>query len=129
MKENKNNRKKWLHVRLTEAEYERIQRQFRGTVHDRMSDFARAMLLRKPIIGVYQNTALKEVLAELSALKKDIHGIAINYNQTVRKLNSSALPESVKMLPSLESDHEIILKSLRLVEHYLHQTAQKWLQS
>jgi hypothetical protein len=129
MKKNKNNRKKWLHVRLTEAEYERIQREFRGTVHHRISDFARAMLLRKPIIGVYQNTALKEVLAELSALKKDIHGIAINYNQTVRKLNSYPQAESIKIHPSLVSEHENILKTLGIVEHYLHQTAQKWLQS
>jgi len=129
MKDDKNNRKKWLHVRLTEAEYNRIQKAFSGTVHQRISDYTRAMLLRKPIIGVYQNTVIKEIVMELSALKKDIQGIAHNYNQTVRKLNAIGSLEAKKMLPELESEHESVLKSLAVLEQYLHQTAEKWLRS
>ena len=129
MKDNKNNRNKWLHVRLTETEYDRIQKAFSGTVHPRISDFARAMLLRKPIIGVYQNPALKDIIGELSALKKDIHGIANNYNQTVRKLNALGPLEAKKLIPGLESEHKKVLESLIVLEHYLHQTAEKWLRS
>lgn len=129
MKDNKNNRNKWLHVRLTAAEYDRIHRAFSATVHQRISDFARAMLLRKPIIGVYQNPVLKDIIGELSALKKDIHGIANNYNQTVKKLNALGSLEAKKLVPGLESEHKKIVESLTVLEHYLHQTAEKWLRS
>jgi hypothetical protein len=124
-----NNRKKWLHVRLTESEFERIQRYFKCTVHDRISDYIRAVLLKKPVIGAYRNPEIREILMELSALNKSVRGIANNYNQTVRKLNSSPNLEAKKMLAGIESEHEIILKTLSIMEEYLHKTAQKWLQS
>ncbi|SMD44849.1 hypothetical protein SAMN00777080_3485 [Aquiflexum balticum DSM 16537] len=129
MKDNKSNRNKWLHIRLTAAEYDRIHRAFSGSVHQRISDYARAMLLRKPIIGVYQNPALKDIIGELSALKKDIHGIANNFNQTVRKLNALGPTEAKKLVPGLESEQKKVLEFLTVLEHYLHQTAEKWLRS
>jgi PP-loop superfamily ATP-utilizing enzyme len=126
---NGNNRKKWLHVRLTESEFDRIQRHFQDTVHDRISDYIRAVLMKKPVIGAYRNPEIREILVELSALNKTVRGIANNYNQTVRKLNSSPYLEAKRMLAGIESEHKIILKTLAKTEEYLHKTAQKWLQS
>lgn len=45
-------RDKWLNVRLTDAEYKKILKNYSGTTHAKLSDYSRAILLRKPIIAL-----------------------------------------------------------------------------
>lgn len=51
MSEENNNRTKWLHLRLKPDEYKKINRQFSKTTCRKLSDYARKMLLGKPMIA------------------------------------------------------------------------------
>lgn len=127
MEENKRN--KWLHVRLTSKEYELIQTAFGQTVQDSLSDYARKLLLKRPVIGRYKDTGMQELLAELTALRRDLHGIATNYNQLVKKINSSAGNEIGIHLSQGKKMQQEIEVSLESVNRFINQTAGKWLQS
>ncbi|WP_339880813.1 hypothetical protein [uncultured Algoriphagus sp.] len=122
-------RNKWLHVRLTLQEYEKIQTEFGQTVQDSLSDYARKLLLKRPVIGRYRDTGMQELLAELTALKRDLHGIATNYNQLVKKINSQGESEIDSNLTQGHEFQKNILNSLDLVNRFINQTAAKWLQS
>jgi len=110
-------RNKWLHVRLTLQEYEKIQTALGQTVEQSLSDYARKLLLKKPVIGRYRDTGMQELLAELTALRRDLHGIATNYNQLVKKINSTAGNELKVHLSEgkiLQQEIEDSLKSVTL---------------
>ncbi|MEB2776338.1 hypothetical protein SYJ56_13530 [Algoriphagus sp. D3-2-R+10] len=127
--EEENKRNKWLHVRLTSKEYELIQHAFGQTVQDSLSGYARKLLLKKPVIGRYKDTGMQELLAQLTAVRRDLHGIATNYNQLVKKVNSSAGNEIGVHLSQGKKLHQEIEISLESVNRFINQTAKKWLQS
>lgn len=124
-----NKRDKWLHVRLTLKEYERIQSEFAVTVHDNFSDYARKLLLKKPVIGRCRDTGMQEILEELAALRRDLHGLATNYNQLAKKLNSVDENEQKSYLVQGQKFHKGVLDSLDLVQRFINHTTEKWLQS
>ena len=124
-----NKRNKWLHVRLTLQEYEKIQVEFEQTVQDSLSEYARRLLLKKPIIGRYKDTGMQELLAELTSLRRDLHGIATNYNQLVKKINSTAGNELKIHLSDGKILQRVIEDSLKSVTLFINQSAAKWLQS
>ena len=124
-----NKRNKWLHVRLTLQEYEKIQVEFEQTVQDSLSEYARRLLLKKPIIGRYKDTGMQELLAELTSLRRDLHGIATNYNQLVKKINSTTGNELKIHLSEGNILQRVIEDSLKSVTLFINQSAAKWLQS
>ena len=129
-KEEKVNRDKWLHVRLTEAEQTALKKAFKGTTQTKLSDYARAILLGKPMIAAVRNQSLQEILAELSALRKDLNGVANNFNQAVHKLHMlDHLPQFKSWLLAYDLDKRKLLKDIAQMKDYINQTAEKWLRS
>lgn len=130
MKQKENhNRNKWLHVRLTEAEYQKIIEQFARTTEKYVSDYARKILLQKPMIRAVRNQSLQDIMADLSFLRKDLNGIANNYNQAVKKLNSYNHFESIRdWIVSQNKDAQRMLEAIETIKNYISKTAKKWLQ-
>ena len=127
MDENKRN--KWLHIRLTDREMIKIKTGFGQTVHTSLSDYSRRILLQKPVIGRYRDTGTEELLKELFALRRDLHGVASNYNQVVKKLHVAPEIEGKTLLVQAQNLGEEIRDSLGKVQGFLDQTLEKWLQS
>lgn len=56
MKEEKKEvRNKWLHIRLNETEYKIISGNWQRTATKELSDYARRLLLKKPVIVTHRN--------------------------------------------------------------------------
>lgn len=127
MEENKRN--KWLHIRLKESELIQIKGHFQQTDHENLSDYSRRILLKKPIIGKYRDTGMEELLKELFGLKRDLHGLATNYNQLAKKLNIATQNEIDSSRVVVQKLEQSIQESLQKVSHFLDQSAEKWLQS
>ncbi|MBC9797038.1 plasmid mobilization protein [Sinomicrobium weinanense] len=129
MKEN-NSRTKWLHLRLTEAEHQRIQKNFSKTTHTRLSSYARDILLGKPMIGSYRNQSLQDVLAELYKLRRDLHGVSNNFNQAVRKLHTLRnIPEFKSWIQHYDREYIKLSSSILDILGYIRKTADLWLRS
>lgn len=127
MEENKRN--KWLHIRLTDRELLKLKANFEETVHDNLSEYSRRILLRKAVIGRYRDTGMQELLKELTALKRDLHGLATNYNQLAKKMNMATDDEIIANRFKVVKLEQSIQETLRQVNRFIDQTAEKWLQS
>lgn len=130
MRKDKENRTKWLHVRLTEQEFEILKRRFSKTTQRKLSGYARDILLGKPMIAAYRNQSLQDIMAELSLLRKDLNGIANNFNQAVRKLHVSDTTNDIRAwVQNHEGVGAELLKYIRELHGFINKTAEKWLRS
>ena len=127
MKE-ENKRDKWLHIRLTDRELLKLKANCEETVHDNLSEYSRRILLKKVVIGRYRDTGMQELLRELTALKRDLHGLATNYNQLAKKMNTATENEITSNRFQVEKLEQSIQESLKQVNRFVDQTVEKWLQ-
>ena len=81
-------RKKWLHIRLNETELNIINSNWQKTTTRELSDYARRVLLKKPVTFNHRNQSADEILAEMIRLKAELHAIGNNFNQAVHKLHT-----------------------------------------
>src|SRR5687767_9246376 len=88
MKNVKELRTKWLHVRITEEEYKQLNKEFSGTVERKISSYIRKMVLGKPMIKGVRDLSQEKLIQEFSGLLKDLNGVANNFNQAVHKMHT-----------------------------------------
>ena len=130
MKDKKINRDKWLHLRLTEAEQKRLFKNHARTTQPKFSDYARAILLGKPMIAAVRNQSLQDIMAELTALRKDLNGVANNFNQAVHRLHTlDHIPQFKSWLLTYDMDKRKLLADIDHLKVFINKTAEKWLQS
>jgi len=121
---------KWLHLRLSLAEYELLQKQFKTTTERKISAYARNVFLQKPMIGVYRNVTADALMLEFSRLIKDLNGVANNFNQAVHVLHTlKHHGQYAKWLTLYQNDQKNLLADIQAIREFIHKTAGIWLQS
>ena len=88
MKEKSLIRKKWLTIRLNEPEEKKLLDYFQKSSAPALSEYARDVLLKKPVTIVYRNASADEWLEEMILLRKELNAIGNNFNQAVHKLHT-----------------------------------------
>lgn len=83
-----NNRTKRIYIRLRPEELALIKEKFKNTTFRKLSEYARKVLLNKPVTVTYRNKALDAYLEEIVRLKEDLNAVGNNFNQAVKKLHS-----------------------------------------
>jgi len=125
--EKKNNREKWLHIRLTVEEYSQITKVFESSTCRKISDFARRKLLEKPITINYRDASVDGYMQELAELKTELNAVGNNFNQAVKKLNMlSKIKEFEHWLISYELDKRQLLSQIQTVNDYIKKASDKW---
>lgn len=93
--------KKWISIRTKPAEYDIIYNQYQQTTCRNLSQYARQVLLKKPVIMKYRNQSADEILSALIAIKNEMAAIGNNYNQAVKKLHTMKdIPEMLTWILS-----------------------------
>jgi len=129
MKEENNNRNKWLHVRLTESEYKQMHEQFAKTTDLKVSDFVRKKVLGKLIIGSYRDTSMDAFMEELIGLKNGLSAIGNNFNQAVKRLHTlSRIKEFEHWLISYEMERRNVSRQVEQAQEFIKKMGDKWLQ-
>lgn len=127
MSEQKNNREKWLHVRLTEQEYRYIQEQFSRTTDQKISAYIRKMILGKPHIGKVRNQSMDDLVTQLSGLRMELNAAGNNLNQAVKKLHTFREFRQVEgWLLTWELDKKGFYKSLDAITVSLEIISDQW---
>jgi hypothetical protein len=122
-------RKKWLHIRLNETEYSVINSQWQKTTTRELSDYARRVLLKKPVTVNHRNQSADEILAEMIRLKAELHAIGNNYNQAVHKLHTLDTNPQIKIwLLANEAVKNSFLKKTEEIKIRMNQIYEQWLQ-
>ena len=122
-------RNKWLHIRLNETEYNAISNYWQRTTSKELSDYARRVLLKKPVTVNHRNQSADELLAELIRIKAELHGIGNNYNQAVHKLHTfNTVPQIKIWLLANENLKNSFLKKAEEIKTRMTQIYEQWSQ-
>jgi len=129
MSEENNNRTKWLHLRLKPEEYARLHRQFSKTTCRKLSDYARKVLLNKPITVTYRNKSLDDFMAEMMRLRSELNSLGNNFNQAVKKLHTlSQIAEVRGWLVTWELERKVLFNKVEGIKKHINKIADQWLQ-
>ena len=129
MEEQDTNRSKWLHLRLKPAEHRQIYRQFTKTTCRKLSEYARKVLLNKPMIATYRNQSLDDFMREMMHLRQELNSLGNNFNQAVKKLHSlSQINEFRTWLITWELERKILLNKVEEIKKHINKIADEWLQ-
>lgn len=121
------NRTKRLILRLRPQEYEKTEKRFRKSMFRNMSEYSRAVLLKKPVIFTYRDKSMDDVLEELILLRRELNYIGNNFNQTVYKLNSvMGMPEAKLWQEALTVLRDQLEPSLREIKVKMDDYSEIW---
>ncbi len=129
MHERNTNRVKWLHLRLSEPEYNKIKKGFASSTKRKLSEYARSILLDKPITVYTRNKSYDDFVAEIILLKAELKAIGNNLNQAVKKLHSMTSDKEVKTWAMLhENNRHIYFKKVEEIQQKIIQIQEQWSQ-
>ena len=128
MKEaNREVRNKWLHIRLNETELKTICSHHQKTTCRELSDYARRVLLRKPVTINHRNQSADEILAAMIRLKAELSAIGNNFNQAVHKLHTLDKTPEVKVWVLMsESERATLLKKTEEIKVRMNEIYEQW---
>jgi hypothetical protein len=128
MRDQKDNRTHWLHVRLKPEEYNLLQKNLSQTTCRKMSEYARRILLGKPITTAYRNRSLDEFMGEMIRLRKELNALGNNFNQAVKKLHALDRTAGFKTwLVTCEAEKKMLLNKVDEIKSRINQIADQWL--
>jgi hypothetical protein len=129
MSENNNNRTKWLHLRLTPAEYHRIHKSYTNTSCQKLSDYARSIILEKPITVYQRNKSLDDFMTEMISLRNELNSIGNNFNQAVKKLHTlQQIAEFKAWIITYELEKKTLFNKVDEIKNRINKIADEWLQ-
>jgi Mobilization protein NikA len=131
MEQNSSNRTAWLHLRLTQKEYDKIRQDFEQSTCNRISEYARTILLDRKVTIYKRNQSLDEFMEEMILLRKELNALGNNFSQVVRKIN--LLPEEDILLLKNELAEskllqQTLLQKVNIIKNHINQFSDQWLQ-
>jgi len=129
MSETKNNLSKWLHIRLKEEDYNKINNKFSKSTCRKLSEYARRVLLDKVVTVNQRNQSFDDFMTEMIRLRNELNAIGNNFNQSVKKLHTLNQIHDFKSWLILNEDNQkILLQKVEEIKSKINQISDKWLQ-
>ena len=129
MKEEKSTAtKSWISFRVKPKEYDTIHAHFSKTTCRKLSEYARNVLLQKPVVIKFRNESADVFLEEMILLKNELNAIGNNYNQSVKRLHTMERIREIKLW--LQQEHlfrESFLKKTEQIWERMDQIYRLWL--
>lgn len=118
----------WISFRVKPEEYRKIHGLYSQSTHRKLSEYARNVLLQKPVTFKVRNESADQFLHEMIGLKKELNAIGNNYNQAVKKLHTfNHIGEVKGWLNAHESIHQNFLQLTEIIFQKLNEIHCKWL--
>ena len=129
MKQTKKIRTVWLTIRLNEDEERTLNKFYDQSTSNSLSEYARDVLLREPIVFLYRNQTAEHFLAEMVLLKNELNAIGKNFNQVVHKLHTLDHDADIKAWAILnESSKKTLIKKVDEIKEKMNQIFEQWSQ-
>ena len=129
MKESKLLRKKWFKIRVHEEELKKIKALSQCTPCKGASQYARNLLLQKPVIVKYRNESADNILSAMVRLKNELNAIGNNFNQAVHRLHTlDKIPEIKIWLIQNETLRQSFMKKVEEIRIEMIKIHEQWLQ-
>ena len=129
MTEQKNNRTKVLHIRLTESELKKIHTGFSRSTKQKRSEYIRSILLDKPITFYTRNQSFDDFLSEMILLRRELIAIGNNFNQLVKRLHNISQDSDIKRWALFnEKSKEMFFQKMEEISDKISQIDSSWSQ-
>lgn len=130
MKRENSNRTRFVGLRFTPDEYNKIERKWKSSTCRKLSDYIRKHLFDKPITINYRNHSVDEFMLEIIRLRAELNALGNNFNQAVKKLHTlQQIPEFKNWIIRSELEKKILFNTIDEIKNYMQKMAEKWLQS
>ncbi len=121
------NKTKWLHLRLSEIEYQKLHKNFSATTSRKISEYSRSILLSKPLIGSYRNKSVDEFMVEMIRLRTELNNLGNNFNQLVKKINTYKDEQTMyRLLAGYELERRQLLKHIESICLFIEKNSILW---
>ena len=122
-------RKQFFKIRMNDQELRELKRLKSSSTERGVSNYARKVLLQKPITIRYRNSSADEFLQQMRQLQKELNAIGNNFNQAVHKLHLlGTIPEFREWIRNYESLHRSVNTKVQDINSKLIQLYEQWLQ-
>ena len=123
------NRTRIIGLRLTPAEYAKIERKWKASTCRKLSDYVRHNLFEKPVTSYYRNQSLDEFMAEMVLLRNELNHIGNNFNQAVKRLHTlNQIAEFRSWLIAYEVEKKTLFNKVDEIKKHIQKIAESWLQ-
>ena len=129
MSKSKSNLSKRIYIRLKENDFEILHKRLASTTCRKLSEYARLVLLNKPVTIKQRNQSLDDFMTEMIRLRNELKAIGNNFNQSVKKLHTLKEIEDIKSWLTLnENNRKNLQEKMDEIKSKINQFADKWLQ-
>lgn len=125
--EKRNNRTKWVHLRLTPSEYRQLHSRFKKTTCRKLSDYLRAAIFDRTVTTKYRNTSIDDALEKMGALNKELNAIGNNINQMAKRMHTIQFPEMPLWLVQFDAHSKQYFTKMDEVKSMLGKLSERWL--
>ena len=130
MEAENSNRTRTIGLRLTPEEYANIERKWKASSCQKLSDYVRKHIFDKSIVTTYRNQSLDDFMEETIVLHNELNAIGTNINQAVKKLHTlQQNPEFRNWIISFDLDKKILFNKVEEIKKHIQKISDKWLQS
>lgn len=129
MERKNSNRTRKVSLRLTTAEYDKIERKYKASTCRKLSDYVRRNLFDKPVVTTYRNRSQDDMLIELTKLRNELNAVGNNFNQAVKRLHVlQQVPEFKSWLVTWELEKKILFNKMDGIKSHIKKILEAWLQ-
>jgi hypothetical protein len=123
------NRTRIIGLRLTPAEYAKVERKWKASTCRKLSDYVRHNLFEKPITSYYRNQSTDDFMSEMVLLRNELNHIGNNFNQAVKRLNTlNQIAEFRSWLIAYEVERKTLFNKVDEIKKHVQKIAESWLQ-
>ena len=123
------NRTRIIGLRLTPAEYAKIERKWKASTCRKLSDYVRHNLFEKPVTTYYRNQSMDNFMAEMIQLRNELNHIGNNFNQAVKRLHTlNQIAEFRSWLIAYEVEKKTLFNKVDEIKKHIQKIAESWLQ-
>lgn len=123
------NRTRIIGLRLTPAEYAKIERKWKASTCRKLSDYVRHNLFEKPVTSYYRNQSTDDFMAEMVQLRNELNHIGNNFNQAVKRLHTlNQISEFRSWLIAYEVEKKTLFNKVDEIKKHVQKIAESWLQ-
>ena len=128
MKRGNGARKRFVKMRMSDSEFEQLEKMMKRTTERYVSNYLRKVALQKPVIVTYRNASADDFLTSMIQLKKDLNTIGGNFNQAVKRLSVlEQIPEFKTWLILNESLQRAVAANVEEIKLRIAQLYDQWL--
>lgn len=119
-----------IDVRLTTAEYAKIENQFKTSTCRNKAQYVRELIFHRPIRISHRNESLDDLMEEIVILNREINSLKDALSKTLEKLyrdkDSLGIQQSLLQTQLMVTS---LLKKMDEVKTQMEKITEKWLQS